>query len=591
MPTLIWREKDGQRGNFSISKSITTIGSGADNDIVIAGAGLAAHHARIVFDGRDFNVLEAEGNNEVLVDGRRRKKARIAHESRIRLGEAELLFNVFSGPNRPCLDEVMESELEGLRRLQEFSAKLMNREGVQSILDELMDAVVQLTDASKGFLVLFEDGRPVIKVARNLHKGNVENAITELSDSIVARVIETRTPLIVSNAMSDESFSKAESVINLRLNSVMCVPLMDRGRLLGIIYVGNDKVTGLFDAHTLELLKVFASQASMLVQNAFLLDELRLRNVSLSEELAQKHFGEIVGAAPSMQEIFRSVEKVASVDVSVLISGETGTGKELIACEIHHRSNRAKGPFITVNCAAIPETLMESELFGHMRGSFTGAVATREGKFQAAHRGTIFLDEIAEMPLSLQVKLLRVLQEHQIVKIGSTKTEPLDIRVIAATNRNIVEEVKSGRFREDLYYRLNVVHIDLPPLRDRGEDVVLLARFLLQRYAKEYDSRVNGFSPDAIAAIRKHPWPGNIREMENRIKRAVILCSGAMIGQQDLDLKEGDTFEVLPLAEAKERFQREYVMQVLRYNNGNRTQTARDLDVDPRTIFRYLEKA
>jgi transcriptional regulator with PAS, ATPase and Fis domain len=292
-----------------------------------------------------------------------------------------------------------------------------------------------------------------------------------------------------------------------------------------------------------------------------------------------------------MREVYRKVSKVATADVSVLISGETGTGKELIANEIHRRSARAKGPFITVNCGAVPENLMESEFFGHMRGAFTGAVATREGKFQAAHQGTLFLDEIGEMPLSLQVKLLRVLQEHQVVKVGATKSETIDIRVIAATNRQLEEEVSAGRFREDLYYRLNVVHLDLPALKDRGDDVILLARYMLQTYIRKYSAKVKGFTPGAVAALKKHSWPGNVRELENRIKKAAILCDGTMIGPADLDLRQEDLPEILSLAEAKEQFQREYVMQILERNNGNRTKTARDLDVDPRTVFRYLEKA
>ncbi len=590
MPTLNWREKSGDRGSHNISKSITTIGADSSNDIMVADLGLNDHHAQIVFDGRSFSIAESSQKTLILVNGKRRRKSKLTHEDRIQIGEAEFLFSMFSTPIQNGNDSFEQHALDGLRQLQHFSAKLMAHQKLPDILEELMDLVIDLTAASKGFLVLFEGGQPIIKVARNIRRENVGKSVTELSDSIIARVVDTKKPLIISDAMSDASFKKAESVINLQLNSVMCVPLLDRGRLLGLIYVGNDSVTGLFEARTLDLLSIFAAQASMLVQNALLLDELRLRNRSLSEELQQQRFGEIIGSSPSMLEVFRKVEKVATADVSVLISGETGTGKELIAHEIHRRSQRTNGPFITVNCGAIPESLMESEFFGHMRGAFTGAVATREGKFQAANKGTIFLDEIGEMPLSLQVKILRVLQEHQVVKIGATKQEPLDIRVIAATNRNLDKEVEEGRFREDLYYRLNVVHIDLPAVRDRGEDVILLARYLLQRYSKEYGNRVKGFTPGAINATRRHPWPGNVRELENRIKKAAILCDGTMIGPQDLDLTEKALPEVLPLAEARENFQREYVMKVLEHNNGNRTKTARDLDVDPRTIFRYLEK-
>ena len=208
----------------------------------------------------------------------------------------------------------------------------------------------------------------------------------------------------------------------------------------------------------------------------------------------------------------------------MLITGETGTGKELIARAIHNRSPRAGKPFVAINCGAIPENLLESELFGHVKGAFTGAVANKQGQFEAADGGTLFLDEIGEMPLALQVKLLRVLQERVVFRVGDTRAETVDIRIIAATNRDLEKEIAGGRFREDLYYRLNVVNVELPPLRERGDDMLVIARYLLSRYAREYDAKVKGLSPNAAVAIRKHNWPGNIRELENRIKKAIVLC-------------------------------------------------------------------
>jgi transcriptional regulator with PAS, ATPase and Fis domain len=288
--------------------------------------------------------------------------------------------------------------------------------------------------------------------------------------------------------------------------------------------------------------------------------------------------------------VFRKIEKVAGTDISVLITGETGTGKELIAHEIHRRSPRREQPFITINCGAIPENLLESELFGHVKGSFTGAVAHKAGKFQAADGGTLFLDEIGEMPLNLQVKILRAIQEKVVVRVGDTRSDPVDIRILAATNRDLAEEIRHSRFREDLYYRLNVVNLHLPPLRDRGDDIPVIARYLLSRYAKEYDAKVKGFSPNATVAIRKYDWPGNIRELENRLKKAIVLTEGNLIGPEDLGLSADALPAVLPLAAAKDKFQRDYINEVLALNNGNRTKTARDLGVDPRTIFRHLEK-
>jgi len=396
--------------------------------------------------------------------------------------------------------------------------------------------------------------------------------------------------VIISDAMHDDEFSSAKSVMHLRVSSVICVPLLDRGRLLGLIYVGNDSIRDLFQESTLRVLTVFASQAALIVANAMHLDELRVDNKRLSERLEQHRFGEIVGTSQPMQQVFRRVEKVAPADISVLITGETGTGKELIAREIHNRSPRVGKPFVTINCGAIPANLLESELFGHVKGAFTGAVANKQGKFQAADTGTLFLDEIGEMPIELQVKLLRAIQEKIVFRVGDTRPEPVDIRIVAATNRDLEKEIAGGRFREDLFYRLNVVQVELPPLRVRGDDVLVVARYLLSRYAREYDVKVKGLSPNAAVAIRKHNWPGNIRELENRIKKAIVLCESTVIGPDDLGLTGDVLPQILTLADAKDKFQREYINEVLALNNGNRTKTARDLGVDPRTIFRHLEK-
>jgi len=394
----------------------------------------------------------------------------------------------------------------------------------------------------------------------------------------------------VADALHDAQWSSSSSVVNLKLCSVMCAPLMREGEPLGVIYLGNDSVVSLFDERDLEVLTVFTAQASLLVHNALLLHGLRRENEALRQAVQQNQFGEIIGAGASMREVFRRIEKVAMTDVSVLISGETGTGKELVAREIHRRSARAAGPFVAVNCGAIPESLLESELFGHVRGAFTGAVATRDGKFQAASGGTLFLDEVGDMPPALQVKLLRALQERMVTRVGDTRLEPVDIRVLAATHKVLEEEIQAGRFREDLYYRLNVIGIALPALAERGDDVVVIARFFLQRYAREFGSKARSFAPAALSALRKYAWPGNIRELENRIKKAVVLCDQPVVEPQDLELGPEALVPVKPLALAKEDFQKRYINEVLERNAGNRTKTAKDLGVDPRTIFRHLEK-
>ena len=574
---------------YSLFKKITSLGSGPDNDIVLPDPlvqdGFAVH-----FDGQMYTVL-APKKSDFVVNGKKRGKHKLSHEDKLVIGSCELRFTMIE-EHAPVEEEAAQTvaDLDAYTKLYEFSERLIHHRDLTELLDELMDAVIEIANADKGFLVLLEGETIDVKVARNLNRENIADAVTQLSDSIIAKVVRSRKPVIVSDALRDDEFASAKSVIHLKVSSVICVPLLDRGRLIGLIYVGNDSIRDLFQDQTLRVLTVFSSQASLIVANALLMNELRHDNKRLNERLEQYRFGEIVGTSPPMQSVFRKVEKIAATDISVLITGETGTGKELIAREIHTRSPRAGKPFVTINCGAIPENLLESELFGHVKGAFTGAVANKQGKFQAADGGTLFLDEIGEMPIELQVKILRALQERVVYRVGDTRPESCDIRILAATNRDLEKEIAGGRFREDLYYRLNVVNVELPPLRVRGDDVLVIARYLLSRYSREYDARVKGLSPNAAVAIRKHNWPGNIRELENRIKKAIVLCESSVIGPDDLGLNADSLPQILTLADAKEKFQRDYINEVLALNNGNRTKTARDLGVDPRTVFRHLEK-
>jgi transcriptional regulator with GAF, ATPase, and Fis domain len=574
---------------YHLHKKITSLGSGPDNDVVLPDPLVPDGYA-IHFDGQTYTVF-APKKTEFLVNGKKRNKHKLTHDERLVIGSCDLRFAMVDDV-APSEDEAANTiaDIDAYTKLFDFSDKLMHTRDLGELLEALMDAVIEITNADKGFLILLEGDTLDIKVARNVKRENIADAISQLSDSIIAKVVRSRKPVIISDAMNDDEFASAKSVMHLKVSSVICVPLLDRGRLLGLIYVGNDSIRDLFQEQTLRVLTVFASQAALIVANALLVNELRIDNKRLNERLEAYRFGEIVGTSAPMQAVFRKVEKIAPTDISVLITGETGTGKELIAREIHNRSPRTGKPFITINCGAIPANLLESELFGHVKGAFTGAIANKQGKFQAADEGTLFLDEIGEMPIELQVKLLRALQEKVVFRVGDTRPESVDIRILAATNRDLEKEIAGGRFREDLYYRLNVVNLELPPLRVRGEDVLVISRYLLSRYSREYDAKVKGLSPNAAVAIRKHNWPGNIRELENRIKKAIVLCESSVLGPDDLGLTGDVIPQILTLAEAKDKFQREYINEVLALNNGNRTKTARDLGVDPRTVFRHLEK-
>jgi two-component system NtrC family response regulator len=311
----------------------------------------------------------------------------------------------------------------------------------------------------------------------------------------------------------------------------------------------------------------------------------------LQERLGEESFEGMLGTSPQMQEVFSAIHKVARTNAPVLIVGESGTGKELVAQAIHRQSSRREFPFVVINCSAIPETLLESELFGHEKGSFTGAHIQRKGRFEMAQRGTLFLDEIGELSLALQVKLLRFLQEQKIERVGGREGIAVDARVLAATNKNLKEALREGRFREDLFYRLGVVTISLPPLREREGDLLLLASALLQRYAYENQKKINGFTPRAIRAIETHIWPGNIRELENRIKRAVIMAQGQKLTPADMELVTPySSYEGKGLKEARETLERDLIGRAISKNKGNMTQAAAELGISRPALYELIGK-
>lgn len=302
---------------------------------------------------------------------------------------------------------------------------------------------------------------------------------------------------------------------------------------------------------------------------------------------------EMVGSSPPMLKLFGSIRKVASVDAPVLIYGESGTGKELIARAVHERSARAEMPFIAVNCGAIPESLIQSELFGYEKGAFTGANTQKCGQIEAAAGGTLFLDEIGDLPFDMQVNLLRFLQEKVIQRLGGNTEIPVDVRVVAATNVDLDAAVKSGRFREDLLYRLNVLQLQPPPLREREGDTQLMAQFFFDRFVSDGQAKLKGFSQASLQVMERYTWPGNVRELINRIRRAIVMCDGRLIKPDDLDLQScsaDDARPVISLEEAREKAEKEAVISAIRYCHNNMTQTAKVLGVSRVTLYRIIEK-
>jgi transcriptional regulator with GAF, ATPase, and Fis domain len=610
--------------SFRLSKSVTSIGRGPQNDVRISDNTLEERHAHVLKDRDGFRIFAADGA-KLTVNGKRRNEHPLQDGDEIELGDVKMVYRASdpfqeetTDPTSPTLEKgsikprersdrsaeridhrkalersisITETvPLEALKRLYKFSAMINASATFDALKRNLLDAVIKLADADTGFMLLIQDDGSVhIDIARDRSGNDLPEVDSKLSDSVVRDVIKSREPALISDALEDSIFGESQSVVNFKLRSVIAVPIVMGEELLGVLYLGCDRMASAFSRDFLDILRVFSAQAGLLVKNALVMNTLREDNQALKEALDKQTFGEIVGGSTSMQGIFRAVARFAPTDISALIIGETGTGKELIAREIHRRSSRAKGSFIAINMSAIPENLLEAELFGHVRGAFTGAVTDRRGKFAEADGGTLFLDEIGDMPLALQAKLLRVLQERAIEQVGSNKKQPIDIRVISATNRDLKQAQLDGTFRPDLYFRLNEVQVVLPPLRERGDDVILLGRYFLQRYAEQMGRKIQRFTARASAAMKRYGWPGNVRELEAKIKKAVVMCEGAEIDVADLELEESRMQRVLTLREAKEAYAARYIIEVLELNGGNRSKTARDLGIDPRTVYKYLE--
>jgi Nif-specific regulatory protein len=368
-----------------------------------------------------------------------------------------------------------------------------------------------------------------------------------------------------------------------------------RDEVVGVIEIINKRDKKYFTQEDLQWLEIFSVQASIALENVRYLEKARDEIVSLGDQIQEgKGWHKLVAESPAMLEKLQLVQRVAKTASSVLILGESGVGKELIAEQIHLQSDRREGPFIRVNCAALPEGILESELFGHVKGAFTDAVQNRKGRFELADKGTIFLDEIGDLPLLLQAKLLRVLQQRSFERVGSSESITVDVRIIAATNRDIEKLVEKGEFRSDLYYRLNVLPIQIPPLRQRKEDIPVLAESFLKKFARETNKHIEGYNDDAMELMLSYSWPGNVRELENAVERAVVICQERRIGAQDLLLgrgrNEGDEYKGKSLKEALAIFKRHFIRTALEENRWNQTETAKVLDIQRTYLSRLLKE-
>ena len=533
--------------------------------------------------------LHADGDAGVLV------KSPVGDATAVALAERSALF---------------ESRL---RRLLRINKRLNSDLRVARVLETIIDTVIELTDAERGFLLLKDAGGELaVKVARNIDQTTLEGPSLSLSRSIARQAADTGEPVITVDAAGDRRFAEHLSVSDLHLRSVLAVPLAVKGTVVGTIYVDHRLRKGVFGEDELAMVLDFAEQGAIAIENARVISELRRREqqvqslnrrlerelrvqeAALSEariELKESRqaaalrydYRQIVGQSPAMLDLFRVLDRVTDTNLPVVIEGESGTGKELVARAIHFHGPRKEQAFVSENCAAIPETLLESALFGHVRGAFTGAERDARGLFAIANGGTLFLDEVADMSPAMQGKLLRVLQDGEFHRVGSERAEKVDVRVVVASNQNLGRLVEDGKFRKDLYYRLSVVRLYLPPLRERREDIPLLVRHFLDKTATSDRGPAKQLDAAALARLSAYPWPGNVRELENELARAGAFA-GAVIGVADLSphVQSGqDPSEVvrnepdsLRLHQRVERLERQLIREALTRSQGNQTKAA-----------------
>jgi Nif-specific regulatory protein len=434
-----------------------------------------------------------------------------------------------------------------------------------------------------------------VRLSRNLEKETASDA-EEFSRRIVAEAGQGK-PVLALDAGHDDRFKDFKSVSLYRIRSLMCAPLRSRGKIIGTVYLDSRRQGKPFTQNDLRFVEAFSDHAALALENAKRRAELEFENRRLRVIAGERsNYGDMLGRSPSMQRVFDLLERIAPSEVTVLIQGESGTGKELVARALHFNGPRKEMPFLSENCAALPETLLESELFGHVKGAFTGADRDRAGLFEQAHKGTLFLDEIGDTSPGMQARLLRVLQEGELRRVGGEHPVKVDVRVIAATNKDLAAEIALGRFREDLYYRWAVIPVTLPPLRDRIGDVSFLVGRILERIAASRGRPAPRIDADVLDAFERYPWPGNVRQLENLLRRVVLLAGDATISrsvlESDLELsrlflgKQANFVPVMSIARGEE----EQIRRALEASAGHRDRAARLLGISRATIYRKMRE-
>ena len=496
-------------------------------------------------------------------------------------------------------------KIEEVTLLYEISNALNVSLDLKKSLYEVLDILSRSMGMERGTITILNSMRNEIhiEVAHGLSRAAMARGKYKLGEGITGRVIETGKALLVPKISEEPLFlnrTATRKAVHDKELSFICVPVKKGSQVVGALSVDRpfEESYPLKDGE--RLLSIIATMIAQHVINLetiqFEKDQLREENQRLQLELSNKfRITNIIGNSNKMREVFQMISQVSKSNATVLIRGESGTGKELVANAIHYNSLRSKNPFVKVNCAALPSNLIESELFGHEKGAFTGAIRQKRGKFELAHKGTVFLDEIGSIGMDVQVKLLRVLQEKEFERVGGYETIKADVRIMAATNKNLEQAVEEETFRGDLYYRLNVFPIYMPPLRERKTDILLLADYFLEKYAKENHKDIRRFSTPAIDTLIQYHWPGNVRELENCIERAVLLCDEGVIHSYHLPptlqtAEESDTLPGRSLEDAQANLEREMIIDALKTTRGNMAKGAQILRTTERKFAYKVKK-
>jgi transcriptional regulator with GAF, ATPase, and Fis domain len=607
-----------------LAEGEVTIGREATNGIAVVDPSVSRKHCLVSWQDGRFRVRDLDSRNGTQVNGAGVEEQWLQHGDEIAAGDSSFLFLLEDEDITPTESRVEFEDAQATaettilhprdvvylqpdRLLRELPATSRAARNLNALLkiSRIVHAIRDLNDLQGQLLdLIFEvapSGRGAILLAdRESHEFNStfarmrqagQTQLVKVSRTVARQVLEQGIAMLGSDVPGNSELREVESLAASQVRSLLCVPLTVFQRVIGCIYLDSDSLSSRLNEEHLQLVTAIAGISAVALENARRLHWLEQENERLTVEVSQER--SLVGEGTRMKEVYQFLKRVAPTDSTVLIEGESGTGKELAARALHRNSPRAGKPFVAINCSAIPETLLESDLFGHERGAFTGAAALKKGRLEVADGGVVFLDEIGELALALQVKLLRVLQEREFERVGGLHPIKVDIRLIAATNSNLEQSVRDGKFRQDLYYRLAVLKITMPTLRDRRDDIPMLVRHFVQKHAKRCKVKPRPVSREALACLVNYDWPGNVRELENAIERALVLGASDMILPEDLPESLLERPPLPEMTEAKyhvavKELKKQLILDAVEQTQGSYADAARILGVHPNYLHRLI---